>query len=145
MANVFNAAEIIDMGIEKEKKRRDFYGLVAKSFSQKDRRRCIKEVNDKHAQAQHQIKDMTLEFNALKERIKRQDALSSQPQIEASKKKTDNLRDEHKDLTGKYNIAQKSIKELTLKINQLEGALQRKELLLKQQEAMLKRGPRKAA
>ena len=29
MANLFNAAEVIDMGIEKEKKRRDFYGLVA--------------------------------------------------------------------------------------------------------------------
>jgi rubrerythrin len=27
--NIFNIAEVIDMGIEKEKKRRDFYGLVA--------------------------------------------------------------------------------------------------------------------
>lgn len=36
MANIFNAAEIIDMGIEKEKKRRDFYGLVASKFKEKD-------------------------------------------------------------------------------------------------------------
>lgn len=38
MANIFNAAEIIDMGIEKEKKRRDFYGLVAQEFNEKDMR-----------------------------------------------------------------------------------------------------------
>jgi rubrerythrin len=34
--NVFNMSEIADLGIEKEKKRRDFYGLVAKKFSEKD-------------------------------------------------------------------------------------------------------------
>jgi len=36
MPNVFNAAEIVDMGIEKEKKRRDFYALVAEKFKEKD-------------------------------------------------------------------------------------------------------------
>ncbi|MFA5147000.1 MAG: ferritin family protein [Candidatus Omnitrophota bacterium] len=36
MTNIFNAAEIIDMGIEKEKKRRDFYALVAKKFKDKE-------------------------------------------------------------------------------------------------------------
>ncbi|MDP2912550.1 MAG: ferritin family protein [Candidatus Omnitrophota bacterium] len=36
MANVFNAAEVIDMGIEKEKKRRDFYALASRKF--KDRK-----------------------------------------------------------------------------------------------------------
>ena len=36
MPNVFNAAEIIDMGIEKEKRRRDFYGAVAAKFKEKD-------------------------------------------------------------------------------------------------------------
>ena len=36
MPNVFNVAEIIDMGIEKERKRRDFYGLVAKTFKDKE-------------------------------------------------------------------------------------------------------------
>ena len=30
--NLFNAAEVIDMGIAKEKKRRDFYATVAKKF-----------------------------------------------------------------------------------------------------------------
>ncbi|UCC95919.1 MAG: ferritin family protein [Candidatus Omnitrophota bacterium] len=34
--NIFNAAEIVDLGIEKEKKRRDFYGLVAEKFENKD-------------------------------------------------------------------------------------------------------------
>ena len=36
MANVFSAAEIIDMGIAKEKKRRDFYGYAADKFKEKD-------------------------------------------------------------------------------------------------------------
>lgn len=36
MANLFNAAEVIDMGIAKEKRRRDFYGLVADKFKEKD-------------------------------------------------------------------------------------------------------------
>lgn len=36
MANIFNAAEVIDMGIEKEKKRRDFYALVATKFKDKE-------------------------------------------------------------------------------------------------------------
>lgn len=33
--NVFNAAEVIDMGIAKERKRRDFYALAAKKFKEK--------------------------------------------------------------------------------------------------------------
>jgi rubrerythrin len=32
--NVFNAAEVIDIGIEKEKKRRDFYAMVAELFKE---------------------------------------------------------------------------------------------------------------
>ena len=36
MPNVFNAAEVIDMGIEKERKRRDFYGYAAEKFKEKD-------------------------------------------------------------------------------------------------------------
>ena len=36
MANVFNAAEAVDMGIEKERKRRDFYGYAALKFKEKD-------------------------------------------------------------------------------------------------------------
>jgi rubrerythrin len=34
--NIFNAAEVIDIGIEKEKLRRDFYGRVAKVFKEKE-------------------------------------------------------------------------------------------------------------
>jgi rubrerythrin len=32
MTNIFNVAEVVDMGIEKEKKRRDFYALTAEQF-----------------------------------------------------------------------------------------------------------------
>jgi rubrerythrin len=33
--NIFNISEIVDLGIEKEKKRRDFYGLCAEKFNNK--------------------------------------------------------------------------------------------------------------
>jgi rubrerythrin len=46
MANVFNAAEIIDMGIEKEKKRRDFYALVAESFSDEEIKGLFTKLRD---------------------------------------------------------------------------------------------------
>lgn len=34
--NIFNISEIVDLGIEKEIKRRDFYALAAARFSEKD-------------------------------------------------------------------------------------------------------------
>lgn len=46
MANVFNAAEVIDMGIEKERKRRDFYGMVAKAFKAKRMRTLFSRLRD---------------------------------------------------------------------------------------------------
>lgn len=46
MSNVFNAAEIIDMGIEKEKMRRDFYGRVANEFSQTDIKKLFTSLHD---------------------------------------------------------------------------------------------------
>lgn len=46
MANVFNAAEVMDMGIEKEKKRRDFYALVAKKFKNKEMRELFSNLSD---------------------------------------------------------------------------------------------------
>lgn len=46
MSNVFNAAEVIDMGIEKEKKRRDFYGKVAVSFNDKDMKDLFSKLRD---------------------------------------------------------------------------------------------------
>ncbi len=42
--NVFNAAEVIDMGIAKERKRRDFYALVAKKFKDKEMRELFTEL-----------------------------------------------------------------------------------------------------
>jgi len=46
MANVFNAAEIIDMGIAKEKKRRDFYGYAADKFKEKDMKELFSKLRD---------------------------------------------------------------------------------------------------
>lgn len=46
MANVFNAAEIIDMGIAKEKKRRDFYGYIAGKFKDKDMKALFSRLRD---------------------------------------------------------------------------------------------------
>lgn len=50
MANVFNAAEIIDMGIEKEKKRRDFYALAAEKFKDKDMKELFSKLRDWEAE-----------------------------------------------------------------------------------------------
>ena len=46
MANVFSAAEIIDMGIAKEKKRRDFYGYAADKFREKDMKDLFSKLRD---------------------------------------------------------------------------------------------------
>ncbi|MDD5437469.1 MAG: ferritin family protein [Candidatus Omnitrophica bacterium] len=46
MSNVFNAAEVIDMGIEKEKKRRDFYGFAAEKFKEKEMKELFGRLRD---------------------------------------------------------------------------------------------------
>ena len=46
MSNVFSAAEIIDMGIAKEKKRRDFYGYAADKFKEKDMKDLFSRLRD---------------------------------------------------------------------------------------------------
>jgi|GEM_PF-250988 len=46
MANVFSAAEIIDMGIVKEEKRRDFYGYAADKFKEKDMKGLFSRLRD---------------------------------------------------------------------------------------------------
>ncbi|MDD5437130.1 MAG: ferritin family protein [Candidatus Omnitrophica bacterium] len=46
MPNLFNAAEVIDMGIEKERKRRDFYGYVADKFKEKDLKELFSRLRD---------------------------------------------------------------------------------------------------
>jgi len=43
---VFNVAEAIDIGIEKEKKRRDFYALVAEKFSEKEMKDLFTRLRD---------------------------------------------------------------------------------------------------
>ena len=44
--NIFNMSEIVDLGIEKEKKRRDFYGLVAERFSDKNMKELFTKLRD---------------------------------------------------------------------------------------------------
>lgn len=46
MANIFNAAEVIDMGIVKERKRRDFYGYVAEHFKENDMKELFARLRD---------------------------------------------------------------------------------------------------
>ncbi len=77
MANVFNVAEIIDMGIEKEKKRRDFYDYVATKFKEKDMKDLFSNLRDweeahikKFTEIRNSVEDMEImesyqgEFNA---------------------------------------------------------------------------------
>src|SRR3989338_9995807 len=46
MANIFTPAEIIDMGVMKEKRRRDFYSYVAASFKEKDIKDLFSRLRD---------------------------------------------------------------------------------------------------
>lgn len=62
MANIFTAAEIIDMGIDKEKKRRDFYGYVADGFKDKDMKDLftqLRDWEDTHIKKFAEIRDST--------------------------------------------------------------------------------------
>ncbi len=67
MANVFNAAEVIDMGIEKEKKRRDFYGAVAEKFTAKEMKDLftrLRDWEDTHIKKFAEIRDSIEESEA---------------------------------------------------------------------------------
>ena len=44
--SVFATAEIVDIGIEKEKKRRDFYSQVAEKFAQQDIKELFTKLKD---------------------------------------------------------------------------------------------------
>lgn len=46
MANLFTAAEIIDIGIAKEKKRKAFYGYAADRFKEKDMKDLFSRLRD---------------------------------------------------------------------------------------------------
>ncbi len=62
MASIFSAAEIIDMGIAKEKKRRDFYGYAAGKFKAKDMKELFTKLRDweeEHIKKFTQIRDST--------------------------------------------------------------------------------------
>lgn len=67
--NVFKVGEVIDMGIEKEKKRRDFYGAAAENFAENmELRDLFTKLRDweeghikKFAEIREGVKDRTLE------------------------------------------------------------------------------------
>lgn len=65
MGNLFNVAEIIDMGLEKEKKRRDFYALIAERFSEKDMKGLFTKLRDWE---ETHIKKFTEIKNSIKEK-----------------------------------------------------------------------------
>jgi rubrerythrin len=65
MANVFTAAEVIDMGIEKERKRRDFYGYVADKFNDKEMKELfsrLRDWEDMHIKKFTEIRDSTQDY-----------------------------------------------------------------------------------
>lgn len=65
MPNVFTAAEIIDMGIDKEKKRRDFYGYVADKFKDKEMKELfsrLRDWEDAHIKKFTEIRDSTQDY-----------------------------------------------------------------------------------
>lgn len=63
MFNTFNIAEVIDMGIEKEKKRRDFYGRVSEYFKEDDMKKLFSRLRD--WEGEHIKK-----FNAIRDTVK---------------------------------------------------------------------------
>ena len=69
---IFNAAEIIDMGIEKEKKRRDFYGLVAERFSDKAMKNLFTRLRDWEA-------DHIVKFTEIRKSVEEDETFESYP------------------------------------------------------------------
>jgi len=66
--NLFNASEVIDMGIAKEEKRRDFYALVAKKFKDEDMRQLftrLKDWEDEHIKKFTEIRDSVEESEVI--------------------------------------------------------------------------------
>jgi len=69
---LFNAAEIADIGIEKEKKRKEFYGRVAEKFSDKDIKELftkLRDWEDKHIK----------KFTEIREKVSQSEATDSYP------------------------------------------------------------------
>jgi rubrerythrin len=66
--NLFNAAEVIDMGIAKERKRRDFYALVAKTFKEKDMQKLFSDLagwEDEHVKKFTEIRNTVEESEVI--------------------------------------------------------------------------------
>ena len=61
MSNILQPAEIVDIGIEKEKKRREFYGLAAERFSDKKELaelfERLRDWEDEHVRKFQEIRD----------------------------------------------------------------------------------------
>ena len=58
--NVFSISEIVDMGIEKEKKRRDFYAMVSEYFKDKNMKELflkLKNWEEEHIKKFSEIRD----------------------------------------------------------------------------------------
>lgn len=63
--NVFGISEIVDMGIEKEKKRRDFYAMVSEYFKEKDMKDLfskLKNWEEEHIKKFSEIRDSVKEL-----------------------------------------------------------------------------------
>lgn len=62
--NIFHIYEVVDLGIEKEKKRRDFYGLAAKKFTEEQLHALFENLRDweeTHIKKFTQIRDSLTE------------------------------------------------------------------------------------
>ena len=69
---LFNAAEIADIGIEKEKKRKEFYARVAEKFTDKDIRAVFTQLRD--------WEDMHIKkFSEIRGKISQPEATDSYP------------------------------------------------------------------
>ena len=63
--NVFSISEIVDMGIEKEKKRRDFYAMVSEYFKDKDMKELflkLKNWEEEHIKKFSEMRDSIKEL-----------------------------------------------------------------------------------
>ena len=69
---VFSVAEVVDMGIEKEKKRRDFYAAVADCFSEK-------ELKDLFGRLRDWEEEHVAKFSEIRGGLDEQDPVESYP------------------------------------------------------------------
>ena len=72
MPKIFNACEIADLGIEKEKQRRDFYDLVSRRFEDKEMKKLftrLRDWEDEHIK----------KFTEIREEISESESVESYP------------------------------------------------------------------